>query len=229
MMVAYHAAFSISYFGIARFAVTTGFARMFAITTASLFIFLAGLSLHISRCRGGPNGRGWQGFVLRGAGILVLGGVITAVTLVFVPESAVLFGILHLIGTMILISPVLPRSPVNNYLLGLTAIFAGIVFLGIRGSLWTVPLGIRPVMFASLDYVPVFPWAGVFLIGLGAGSLLYPDGAPRAGLARPRSRAVDGITFLGRHSLVIYMVHVPIILLVLGILFPGVFRFFLPG
>jgi uncharacterized membrane protein len=229
MMIAYHTAFALSYFGIARITVTTGFARVFALTTASLFIFLAGLSLHISRCRGGPQGRGWQGFVLRGAGILVLGGVITAVTLFFVPESPVLFGILHLIGTLILISPVFPRSAGNNYLLGLGAVLAGILFLGIRGPLWTIALGIRPAEFASLDYVPLFPWAGLFLIGLSAGALLYPEGAPRPGLSRPRFRVVDGITFLGRHSLVIYMVHIPILLLILGILFPEVFLFLRHG
>jgi uncharacterized membrane protein len=89
-------------------------------------------------------------------------------------------------------------------------------------------LGIHPVSFASLDYVPLFPWAGVFLIGLGTGALFYPGGVPEKQWRRPLNRVVDGIAFLGRHSLVIYMVHVPVILLVIGILYPQVFFAFSP-
>ena len=229
MMITYHTAFALSYLGIARMPVTTGFPRLFALSTASLFIFLAGVSLHISRSRGGPQGRGAKGFVLRGAGIFSLGLVINAATFVFIPESPVVFGILHFLGTMIIIGPVLPHSPWKNYLLGTVAIITGFLFLPITGLIWTIPFGIRPAPFASLDYVPLFPWAGIFLFGLGAGALLYPGGVPHQRWSAPHSRTVEGATYLGRHSLVIYMIHVPIILAILGILYPEVWSTFLPS
>jgi len=228
MMIAYHTAFALSYLGIARIPVTTGFPRLFALTTASLFIFLAGMSLHISRARGGPQGQGGRGFILRGLRILALGLVITLVTFVFIPESPVIFGILHFLGTMILISPILPLSSWKNYLLGTAAIVTGFLVLPITGPIWTIALGIRPAAFASLDYVPLFPWAGVFLFGLGAGALFYPGGAPQLRWTPPQNWVVNGTTLLGRHSLVIYMIHIPIILGILGIFYPEVFTAFLP-
>lgn len=66
------------------------------------------------------------------------------------------------------------------------------------------------------DFMPLFPWIGVFLIGCVAGRRLYstkktlfPD-AP--GWVRSVSRPIE---FLGRHSLIIYLVHQPVIIAVL--------------
>ncbi len=62
------------------------------------------------------------------------------------------------------------------------------------------------------DYVPLFPWAGAMLIGVAVGhTLIRTAFRPIAPLARlPR-----WIGTMGRHSLVIYMVHQPILLGVL--------------
>jgi uncharacterized membrane protein len=62
---------------------------------------------------------------------------------------------------------------------------------------------------ATEDYVPLAPWAGVVLIGVAAGHALA-----RANF-RPLSQLANAprwLRFLGRHSLVVYMVHQPILL-----------------
>ena len=51
MMITYHLLYDLSYFGVAAIPVTTGFWRVFALTCACTFVFLVGLSLHISRER----------------------------------------------------------------------------------------------------------------------------------------------------------------------------------
>jgi uncharacterized membrane protein len=59
------------------------------------------------------------------------------------------------------------------------------------------------------DYVPLFPWTGVVLLGIAAGHLLWRHAfAPLAWLAR----APAPLRWLGRHSLVVYMVHQPLLL-----------------
>ncbi|MBN1892284.1 MAG: DUF1624 domain-containing protein [Clostridiales bacterium] len=80
-----------------------------------------------------------------------------------------------------------------------------------------LPLGIIPENCVSMgDYLPIIPWLGVFLIGMALGRILYRDkrtafpGAP--GILRTISAPFE---FIGRHSLLFYLVHQPILLAIL--------------
>jgi uncharacterized membrane protein len=67
------------------------------------------------------------------------------------------------------------------------------------------------------DYYPVLPWFGVALVFISAGHALYPGGRARFALPDLSRRPVlRQLCFLGRHSLLIYMIHQPILL---GVLF----------
>ena len=79
-----------------------------------------------------------------------------------------------------------------------------------------LPLGLHTVSFWSVDYTPLFPWFGVVLIGIGLGSIMYPGGGTRRfSVPEIPSRWKDILTFPGRHSLLIYLVHQPVIILIL--------------
>ena len=70
------------------------------------------------------------------------------------------------------------------------------------------------------DYMPLFPWLGVFLIGCVIGRICYKDkktifpgrGKVMAAIARP-------VEFIGRHSLIIYLAHQPLVYAVLFVIF----------
>ena len=61
--------------------------------------------------------------------------------------------------------------------------------------------------------MPLFPWIGVFLVGAVIGRIIYSD---RKTLFKNASGPLLKITrpfeFIGRHSLIIYVVHQPIVL-----------------
>ena len=224
MMVIFHTVFSISFFDISDIDVIHGFWRVFALATATLFIMIAGVSLSVSSARAQAALDTWRVAwknVRRGAGIFLVGMSITLVTWVFVRSEFVLFGVLHCIGLSIALSPLFIRFGKANLAIG-----AGIMLIApfidrISGPLSLAWLGVHPADFASLDYVPLIPWLGVFLVGMGLGASLYPGGLrgfPAGGEERPLLRPV---TFLGRHSLPIYLVHVPVILLFLALIIPG--------
>jgi len=59
------------------------------------------------------------------------------------------------------------------------------------------------------DYVPLAPWAGVVALGVAAGDSLARNGF-RALL--PIGRAPPWLRWMGRHSLLIYMIHQPLLL-----------------
>jgi uncharacterized membrane protein len=88
---------------------------------------------------------------------------------------------------------------------------------GTTGPAFLLPLGIMPLGFASVDYTPLFPWLGVVLVGLGLGSVLYAGGVRQFRIPPVPDRVVAPLTFLGRHSLVIYLIHQPVIILLLGL------------
>jgi uncharacterized membrane protein len=70
------------------------------------------------------------------------------------------------------------------------------------------------------DYMPLFPWLGVFLIGCVIGRLCYKDKktlfAGRGKVMKAISRPIE---FIGRHSLIIYLVHQPIVYGILYVIF----------
>ena len=64
-----------------------------------------------------------------------------------------------------------------------------------------------------VDYYPFFSWFGVALLGIFAGETLYPAGIRRFHLPDwSQVAVVRGLRFLGRHSLLIYIIHQPIMI-----------------
>jgi uncharacterized membrane protein len=223
MMVIFHTVFSLSFLGVRAVDVVHGPWRAFALVTATTFIAVAGVSLSVSSARAaavldGP-GVAWKN-IRRGNRIFLVGTGITLVTWLLVRDEFILFGVLHCIGLSIALSPLFLRLGRANPVIGAALILLSPVIDRIPGPIALVWLGIHPADFASLDYVPLVPWLGVFLVGMSLGASLYPSGrrAFPAGTEPPLLRPV---TFLGRHSLPIYLVHVPLILLFLAILVPG--------
>lgn len=219
MMVLFHTVFDISFFGIAPLDVSTGFWRYFAYATASLFLLIVGVSLIIS------HDKAWQKisglslvlkFVYRGAFIFALGLLVTLGTWLYLGEGFVIFGILHLIGISIVLSPLFFRFGKLNILIGLACIPAGWIISGLNGPAILLPFGVMPAGFTSVDYTPLFPWFGMVLIGMGIGKFLYTAGERRFKIPQIPELIVTPLSFLGRHSLVIYLVHQPVIILMLA-------------
>jgi len=235
MMILFHTLFDLSFFQIYPVNVATGFWRYFAFATASLFLFIVGISLTISHAReeerlAGDPERQFRivlKYLKRGSWIFACGLLVTLATWLYLGEGFVIFGILHLIGVSTILSLFFFRFRTYNILIGATCIGTGIflVAANVTGPIWLLWLGIPPVPFISVDYTPLLPWFGIVLIGMGAGEQWYPKG--RRSFPVPRFPAfVSALLALpGRHSLVLYLVHQPVILILLqlitGALLPG--------
>ena len=144
-------------------------------------------------------------FLDRGAKILAVAGGITLITWLFFPDKFIVFGVLHMIGvSSILAYPLLKRMKLN-VVLGAFIFISGIImwphFTDVQWLLWLVPHA-----FNTFDYFPLFPWFGIMLLGIAAGNYIYRDRRLRF-----RSR-ITLIEALGRHSLLIYLVHQPLLL-----------------
>ncbi len=221
MMVLFHTLFDISFFGMYPVDVSQGFWRYFAFATASLFLVVVGISLTISRSRIPPQVSPFQvcvKFLKRGLVIFLLGLLITLCTWLYLHEGFIVFGILHLIGVSVILSPLFFRFKKRNIVVGVLCILTGYILSSIHGPLWLLPFGIHPADFWSVDYEPLFPWFGVVLIGMGLGAYLYPDGVRVFSPLQVPEIITWPLAFLGRHSLLIYLVHQPVIILLLAAL-----------
>ena len=107
-------------------------------------------------------------------------------------------------------------------LLGLAALVCGFAFFykkAFPDIVWPLAwLGPRPVSWESIDFVPLIPWAGFIFIGLGASASLFGTAGTGKGLARRYPWPFRGssaparfLSFLGRHSLLAYLVHIPLL------------------
>jgi uncharacterized membrane protein len=222
MMILFHTVFDLNFFRVSAVDVSAGFWRYFAFSTAALFLLIVGISLTLSHTRAATSLSGYQmigKFVNRGVGIFLVGLLVTAGTWLYLKEGFIVFGILHLIGISVMISPLFFRFKKFNLLLGLFFILIGYFLTTVTGPVWLLPLGIHPATFWSVDYEPVFPWTGIVLFGMGLGEILYPGGMRKFTLPGIPVFFIQPLAFLGRHSLIIYLVHQPLIIVLLAVVF----------
>lgn len=215
-MVGYHILFDLGEFrGIRSF---LGFSTDLSsaawtaaqLSFAGLFVMLSGISSTLSRSN-----------VRRGLKLLVISLGVTAVTYVFEPTSAVYFGILQCLALSMLIYGALfvKAGPIACAAGGALVLGLGVALPMLVGGAairfdWLLPFGIHSPEFSSYDYFPLVPWLGVFLAGAALGRGAYASGRSLI----PRPPAATFINVAGRHSLLIYLVHQPVIMGVLYLL-----------
>lgn len=235
-MVIFHLMYDLRVFGGVPVVLHKGFWFYFQRFTAISFIGLSGVSVLLSYNRALARQGSTDGLprkvLRRGLHILGIGMIFTLVTRVG-GIGRIDFGILHLIGVSIICSiPFLKLASGSGvseggyrarksrwFMLGAIGAFYLLSFLltyqGVQAPAavyWLVPLGIEPPGYYFLDYFPFIHWFPVFLIGLFLGSLLYEKG--RRKLPLPELGGFFPFTFLqllGRHSLVIYVIHQPVL------------------
>lgn len=237
MVALYHLVYDLDYLGGYAVESTSGFWGWFADVSAGAFVFLVGVSLTLSLARAGDYGASggsglFKKYLRRGARIFGYGMLITTVFIMF-GLGAVIFGILHLIGLTIILAYPFLRLGWANVTFGLGIIAAGIALrladVSFGGPLpvqvLLAPFGIVPESLLMPDYRPLFPWFGVALLGIAAGNLLRGR-LPKVTLPDLASRSAAPLAFVGRHTLIIYLVHQPLIILALevaGIIDIGLF------
>ena len=223
MMIIYHFVFDLNFFNIYSINVISGIWRLFAYCTAFIFIFIAGISLSISLFRNFSERKRksvYLKYIKRGIFIFFLGILITIVTWLLLREGYIIFGILHCIGISIIIAPLFFKYPKLGLLMAILCIITGFLISTIHGPIYLVWAGIHPIDFYSVDYFPLLPWFGVMLFGLTMGHYLYYNGQRGFSIKNISSPTIKFPFWLGRHSLIVYLVHQPIMIVILSIIFP---------
>jgi uncharacterized membrane protein len=215
-MLGYHVAFDLNWFGVFRadFNNDALWLGLRALIVSS-FLLITGTSLVLAhRVHISPR-RYWQRIAL----IAVCALLVTAGSYFAFPQTFITFGILHCIALSSLLAWPLVRFPLAALFAGLAIIAIGLqVRLPTFDAPWLNWVGFMTHKPATEDYVPLFPWLGVVLIGVAAGGwLARQEYRPLRRLSRASPR---WLTWLGRHSLLVYMVHQPVLLGILRVVLP---------
>lgn len=218
LMIFYHFTWDLVYFGLYQANLLVGPWQWFARSIATIFIFVLGVSLTLSDTRetqrlGHPPG--FMKYLWRGGKIFGFGLIITGATYFFIGRGFVIFGILHLLGASVILAyPFLRSNHWLSLVSGVLTIVAGIAVDPLVVSYpWLIWLGVKQEGIYMVDYYPVLPWFGLALLGLFAGYTLYPQGVRRFALPNLATfPLIQGLRFLGRHSLLIYLLHQPILI-----------------
>jgi uncharacterized membrane protein len=218
LMVCYHLIWDLAYFDLIAVDVAALPWQVFARSIGTLFLLILGISLTLRAARDPLLSR-WA--LRRGAVLFGLGMLITLATFLVIGESYVRFGILHALGSALVLA--LPVVCVPVWISGLTAL----VLMGVGAYLnvqvvtfpWLIWLGLPQSGVRMVDYYPLLPWAGVALLGVAIGNTLYPAGTRRFALPdRSAWLPLRALQWLGRHALAIYLIHQPVLFGVLSLL-----------
>lgn len=195
---------------------------------AGLFIIISGISSRLSHSN-----------MARGLKLLAVAMAFTVITVAVLPhfgitEMGIYFGILHFLSISMLIFALI-RPFLNNinpvwgvlicialYILtantgngywGIAPDFKLLIPAKLYDVPYLFPLGIHTKAFTSADYFPLFPQIFIFLSGTFFGVYVKAGRVPE--WAYKKRVAFCG--WLGRHALLIYILHLPVIYFIIFI------------
>ncbi len=177
--------------------------------SAILFMLLCGISTTLSK-----------NCVKRGAIVFGAAMGLTAITfvidLLFDTKLVIVFGILHMLGIAMMLSYFIKKLPI-----AVTAVLSAIIYAlhfivrNIRnaGNLFFL-FGVHNAAFYSSDYYPLIPHLATVFIGIIIGKLLYSEKKSLFSF----SVGKNPISFIGKHSLILYLTHQPVVMAILFVI-----------
>lgn len=215
-MTVFHLCFDLNYFGyLKQDFYADPFWTWQRSAIVSLFLFTAGLGQAVAV----QQGQSWPRFWRRWAQVAGSALLVSAGSYAMYPHSFIYFGVLHGMALMLLIVRLTAGWGRWLWLLGAAAMAAKFIapwghaawpeldFLNQRLFNWLGLISRKPI---TEDYVPLIPWLGVMWWGMACGAWAMRRRphwlVPGLGAAgRP-------LAWLGRWSLIYYLLHQPVLI-----------------
>jgi uncharacterized membrane protein len=210
-MIVYHFIYDLAYFGWLDLVMTRDqpwVAWRTAIVTQ--FLLLVGVSLVLRTSFKPSTADFWKRWAQIAAAALL---VSLGSWLVFGPRF-IYFGILHFVAAALLVAWPLLRLGAWNIALGAVCVVFGLLY---SNEFFNAPpaniVGFMTGKPRTEDYVPLFPWIGVVLIGAGLATRWQrAQWRVLNALRSLNEHAPRWLLFLGTWALTVYLVHQPILL-----------------
>lgn len=209
-MVLFNYSITLDYFNLVEIPSSYLYHSILPISIASIFIFMSGVAAYVSYEK--HKDTFTRKYFIRGMKLLFFALLITLFTYVFVSPNTIFFGILHFFAVTSFLIPIFMKYNKLNLIAGLSIIISGIYLqqqtFNFSYLFW---LGFVPKNFTTFDYFPMIPWLGVMLLGVCYGRYVVAKTADITFVGRFSSAFI----FLGKNSLTVYLIHQPILVLLL--------------
>lgn len=194
LMIFFHLSFDLNNFDFIQVDILRGkFWYFLPRLIVFLFFFAVGMSLKLVH---GKKIK-WKIFWIRFFKITFWAIVISLVTKFLFPDNWIYFGTLHSIAIISLMSlPFLKFERLSLFIA---------LALFIPSIIWDLNIPWYELPIASYDYISPFPWIGASLLGIFAVKMQVHQ------LRVPDNVLFRSLNFLGRHTLLIYLIHQPIL------------------
>lgn len=164
------------------------------------FVFISGMAFILST----KQKIHWPRLTRRALKLGAIALAISLATYLVIPGKFVRFGVIHFFACSILLAPLFRPLRYWSILPGLAIVVGGIMMAGagLYPEHWLYFTGLMSDRPRSIDYIPLVPWFGVFLVGMGCAHWLK---IPKT-VKSPRKWQLP-IIWLGKHSLPFYVLH----------------------
>ena len=209
LMIFYHFCYDLNYLQIILFDFYhTPFWLGLRLLIVTLFVGIAGISLHFATV----NGICLPKLIQRTMILFSCALLISLISWFLFQKRFIFFGILHFMTVASLLGLLFRKQFWLNLIGGSGLLLAGItVQHPIFNHAWFQWLGLMTYKPPTEDYVPLLPWFGIILLGMALGQ--YGLTYHQAYLYRTSSNRWNvTLAWLGRHSLLIYLLHQPLLL-----------------
>nr|WP_274390091.1 heparan-alpha-glucosaminide N-acetyltransferase [Azospirillum doebereinerae] len=205
-MAVYHGCWDLTFHGLASFDLLGDPLWLTARTLIlSSFLLLAGVSLVLAT----GGGLDAKRFLSRLARLAAAAGAVSAASYILFPDSPIFFGVLHHMAAASVIGLAFVRLPAALTLAAAVAAVLAGEHLAVPAfdSPWLRWIGLTTVPPNSNDFVPLLPWIGGVLAGIGL-ARLWPGIGTGPSAPNLLTRA---LAWAGRHSLAVYLIHQPLL------------------
>ena len=194
LMIIFHFSFDLDYFGLINIDIVNApFWYFFPRLIVFLFLFAVGIALSLAH----KKGIKWKAFGKRLLLITFWATVISLATFKFFPDNWIYFGTLHAIAVVSVFSLPFIKRPWISLIVGMCLFIPSITF--------DVTIPWISLSHSSWDYISPFPWLGASLLGIfAAHKKIYL-------MRLPSNSIVKSLNYMGKHSLIIYLIHQPIL------------------
>ena len=173
----------------------------FRVIIVSIFLSMVGMSLYISYHKKIHIGK-----LIRRSKILILASLVISIgTYLTFPNQWIFFGIIHFVLIASIIGVFFVRIPFIALIVGIVIIYLSYMDLIHLNFLMEWVRDILKLPYQTMDLVPLFPWIGVVFIGI------YLQYKNLFGFKFYKSKTKDILSYLGKYSLFIYLIHQPIL------------------
>jgi len=209
LMIIYHFIYDLNDFGLIKLQMNSSLTILiFRYSIITMFLLAVGVSLALVHS---PK-IDYKSITKRMLLLGVSAGLVSLSTYVLFPKHWIYFGILHFVLLASLLSLPLLKHPI------LRLILVPIIFFGWLGDYLSLgfiydylqaPLNL-PLGF-TLDKIPLFPWLSVVLIGTLLVSYKLHTKLFHLKLFNTSSLVHRMLKRIGKHALLIYLIHQPIL------------------